>query len=187
MPTSTPAGIRHRALGAVLARARRARTGAAARRTPRGIVRKPGTTVLVCPPGTLGARSFARFLRQARGLPERLLVVQPRVEFVAHVAAADAATLTPLGHGVLIADLRDGFDDAIDVPHALARIRGLALDPATTRYYVIADRVVPEGTPKGWPWWRRRLFAALSAACTPAAEYFRLPADRTTEIRVQAA
>jgi K+ transporter len=56
-----------------------------------------------------------------------------------------------------------------------------------SRYYVIDDRVLPKGALRGWPRWRRWLFAALSAACEPAAKFFRLPAERTTEISTDAA
>ncbi|WP_088954190.1 KUP/HAK/KT family potassium transporter [Variovorax sp. HW608] len=147
------------------------------------ISRKAGTAVIVCPLGYIDAYAFAGFLSLCRGLPERVLLVRPHVEDVPHVAVAEeAVVITPLAPGVLVVDLCYGFKDDTDVPRALSRIRGLALDPATSRYYVIDDRVLPKGALRGWPRWRRWLFAALSAACEPAAEYFHLPAERTMEI-----
>ncbi|SEB24385.1 hypothetical protein [Variovorax sp. YR216] len=146
------------------------------------ISRKAGTAVIVCPLGYIDNYAFACFLSLSQGLPERVLLVRPRVEGVPHVAAAEAAVITPLAAGLLVVDLRFGFSDDTDVPRALGRVDGLALDPATERYYVIDDRALPKGALRGWPRWRRWLFAALSAACEPAAESFRLPAERTTEI-----
>lgn len=151
-----------------------------------GIARRAGTAILVSPLGHIDAHAFIRFLLLARGLPEQVLLIRTRVEHVPHVAAAEGTKLTPLGHGMQVVDFRYGFNDGTDLPRALSRIPGLALDPATTRYYVIDDRVPIKGTLKGWPRWRQWLFAVLSLACVPAGEYFCLPAECTTEIEVRA-
>lgn len=149
---------------------------------PERFSREAGTAVIVCPLGYIDTYAFACFLSLCHGLPERVLLVRPRVEGVPHVAAAEAVEFAPLAPGLLVVDVRFGFSDDTDVPRALGRIDGLALDPATSRYYVIDDRVLPKGALRGWPRWRRWLFAALSAACEPPAESFRLPAERTTMI-----
>jgi KUP system potassium uptake protein len=151
------------------------------------ISRKAGTAVIVCPLGYIDAHAFACFLSLCRGLPERVLLVRPHVEPVPHVTAEEALVLTPLAPGLLVVDLRYGFKDDTDVPRALGRIHGLTLDPAASRYYVIDDRIVPRGALRGWPRWRRWLFAVLSAACEPAAESFCLPPECTTEISTTAA
>jgi hypothetical protein len=54
---------------------------------------------------------------------------------------------------------------------------------ATTRHDP-SDDPAPARPLSGMPGWRRWLFALMSAACVPAAEYFHLPADDTTEVRV---
>ena len=151
------------------------------------VSRKAGTAVIVCPLGYIDAYAFAAILSLCRELPERVLLVRPHVEDVPYVAAADEAVVITPAPGVLIVDLRYGFKDDTDVPRALGRIHGLTLDPATSRYYVIDDRALPKGALRGWPRWRRWLFATLSAACEPAAESFHLPAERTTEIATGAA
>jgi len=147
-----------------------------------GIARHAGTAILVCPLGGIDVHAFMRFLLLVRGMPERVLLVRTHVACVPHQPVAEQARLTTLGHGMQLVDLRYGFDDDPDVPRALRRIARLALDPAATRYYVIDDRH-PAQALRGWPRWRRRLFALMSAACVPAAEHFRLPADCTVEIR----
>ena len=150
-----------------------------------GIARKAGTAILVCPLGGIDVHAFVRFLLLVHGMPERVLLVRAHVGWVPHLPVAEQARLTTLGHGMQLVDLRYGFDDDPDVPGALHRIDRLALDPAATRYYVVDDRRPPHALP-GWPRWRRRLYALMSAACVPTAEYFRLPADCTVEIRAYA-
>lgn len=54
--------------------------------------------------------------------------------------------------------------------------------PCNTRYYVVDDRA-PAAPVRGMARWRQWLFAFMSAASVPAAEYFHLPPDATTEIR----
>jgi hypothetical protein len=44
----------------------------------------------------------------------------------------------------------------------------------------------PRGPVPGWPRWRQWLFAVLSSACVPLAEYYNLPPERTTEMEVPA-
>lgn len=151
-----------------------------------GIVRKAGTAILVCPLGLIDAHAFVHFLLLVRGLPERVLFIRPRAEHVPHVPATEEAMLTSLGRGMHVVDLRYGFDDDIDLPRALGRALGPSLDPATTRYYVVDGRVPVRRALRGWPRWRQWLFAALSAACVPAAEYFCLPAESTTKIPMRA-
>lgn len=146
-----------------------------------------GTAVLVCPLGHVDAYAFTRFLLLCQGLPERVLLVWPHVEEVPHLAAAEGVKITSLARGLSVVELRFGFSDDTDVPLALSRIDGLMGDPASCRYYVIDDRGLPKGALRGWPRWRRRLFAALSAACEPAAKSFRLPVERTMEIATGAA
>jgi KUP system potassium uptake protein len=147
-----------------------------------GIVRKAGTAILVCPLGEIDANAFVRFLLLARGLPEQVLLVRAHVEYVPHLPVAERAELTALGHGVQLVDIRYGFDDDPDVPQVLRCIDRLRWDPAAARYYVIDDRTAARFV-RGWPAWRKRLFAFLSAACVPAGEYFRLPPHCTTEIQ----
>ena len=67
----------------------------------------------------------------------------------------------------------------------LTRADRLELDSAKIRYYVIDDRASVRLV-KGMRGWQRWLFAMMSALCVPAAEYFHLPADCTTEIQVSA-
>src|SRR5262245_56454401 len=152
-----------------------------------GIARKAGTAILVCPLGRIDAHAFIRFLLLVRGLPEQVVLIRAHVDYVSHVSAAEETKITRLGHGMQVGDFRYGFNDEVDLPGALSRTPGLALDPATTRYYVIDDRAADLGAMKGWPLWRQWLFAAMSAACAPAAEFFCLPAEATTEIQVRAA
>jgi KUP system potassium uptake protein len=146
-----------------------------------GIARKAGNAVLVFPVGRLDASAFIRFLLHAKGLPEQVLLVRPHVAFVPHLPVTQRTELTALGDGMQLVDIRYGFDDEPDVPKALGELARLELDPSKTRYYVVDDRAAAASV-KGLSRWRTWLFAVMSAACMPAAEYFHLPPDATTEI-----
>ena len=147
-----------------------------------GIARQAGTAIVVWPLGEIDANAFVRFMLHVRRLPERVLLVRTRVDYVPHLPLGARGELTSLGNGMQLIDIRYGFDDDPDVPQALNSIRRLELDPSATRYYVVDDRAAARSV-KGLPRWRKWLFVMMSAACMPAAEYFHLPAEHTTEIQ----
>jgi len=149
-----------------------------------GIVRKAGNAVLVFPVGEIDVGAFIRFLLVARGLPEQVLLVRPHVEFVPHLPVSERAELMALNDGMQVVDIRYGFKDEPDVPQALGHVGRLALDPSNTRYYVVDDRAAAASV-RGMARWRKWLFALLSAACVPAAEYFHLPPEVTVELEAR--
>ncbi len=147
-----------------------------------GIVRKAGNAVVVFPVGEIDPGVLMRLLLLARGLPERVVLVRPRVAYVPHLPVEQRTRLTTLGPGMQIVDLHYGFNDEPDVPRALSRVDRLALDPSQTRYYVVDDRAAATSV-TGLAPWRKLLFVLMSAACMPAAEFFHLPLDATTQIQ----
>jgi KUP system potassium uptake protein len=145
------------------------------------IPRAAGTGIFVAAGGGVDPNAFALFLAAERRLPERVLFVTWHVAHVPHVAIEERVNVTQLGDGILLAAIRHGFNDDIDIPTALRKIDALQVDASSTRYYVTGDGLAGV-TIRSMPTWRRWLFAMMSKLCVPAADYFSLPADRTTEI-----
>ncbi|HET9645616.1 MAG TPA: hypothetical protein VFP68_20175 [Burkholderiaceae bacterium] len=145
------------------------------------IARKARQAVLVFPMGKVEVKAFIH-LMHARGLPEQVLLVRPHVEYVPHLPVAQRAALTSLSESVRLVDLRYGFDDEPDVPKALRQTR--CIEPSDAIHYYVVDDRGAAFAGKGMARWRKWLFMMMSAACVPAAEYFHLPADRTTELHI---
>jgi KUP system potassium uptake protein len=146
--------------------------------------REPGTAVFIGHEGEIDANVFVRVLASRKRLPERVLFVTTHMELVPTVSNAERVALAALMDGILLVVLHYGFNDDPDIPRSLAGIEGLELDNAMTRYYVTDDRLA-YGSIRNMPAWQRWLFASMSRMCSSAAKYFRLPADRTTEIRAE--
>ena len=79
--------------------------------------------------------------------------------------------------------LNFGFMDATDVPQALAlaSLKGLSFDAASTTYFLSRQTVVP--THDGaMAWWRENLFSALHRNAGSVASYFHLPENSVVEL-----
>ena len=146
-----------------------------------GVHPTSGAAVFIEHEGAIDTHEFVDVLASSWCLPERVLIVTTRVELVPSVPDAERVDLVALSEGVFLVALRYGFNDETDIPRLLSGIEGLELDMATTRYYVVDDRFA-RGWIRNMPAWQRWIFALMSRACVSAVEYFRLPADRTTEL-----
>jgi len=84
--------------------------------------------------------------------------------------------------GITYVTARFGYMDAPDVPEVVrlletAEIECL-IEVDTASYFVSTIELRP-GETSTMPQWRKRLFLATAAIAADAAEYFRLPRDRT--------
>jgi KUP system potassium uptake protein len=146
-----------------------------------GVHLQPGTAVFIEHEGEIGTNGLAHVLASSWRLAKRMLFVTTRVELVPSVPDAQRVDLVALSEGIFLVALHNGFNDEPDIPRLLSGIEGLDLDVATTRYYVTDDRVAHAWI-RNMPAWQRWIFAMMSRACVSAVEYFRLPADRTTQM-----
>jgi len=137
--------------------------------------RTPGMT----PPALLAN------LRLNDSLHEHVLVVSIVTEDRPRVHPSQRAEITDLGGGFHQVVLHYGFMDEPDVPRALADrcASDIGIDVDTLAYFVGREtlRVTPR---PGMARWREHLFALMSRNATSAADYFKLPLDRTGELGV---
>ena len=88
-----------------------------------------------------------------------------------------------LGRDCWQVTLSFGFKNDPDVPEALEllKLRGVALDPMDTSYFLSRDIVIPTlGT--GMAMWREKLFASMHRNAAAAADFLRLPTNRVVEL-----
>jgi KUP system potassium uptake protein len=104
---------------------------------------------------------------------------------VPHVRDAERLTVDALGYEddrITHVTARFGYMDQPDVPSLLPLIRDVGLESRIDGgrlSYFLSTIELRRGTTPGMSRWRKRLFVATSRITADAAEYFRLPRDRT--------
>jgi KUP system potassium uptake protein len=104
---------------------------------------------------------------------------------VPHVRDAERLTVDALGYEddrITHVTARFGYMDQPDVPSLLPLIRDVGLESRIDvgrLSYFLSTIELRRGTTPGMSRWRKRLFVATSRITADAAEYFRLPRDRT--------
>jgi KUP system potassium uptake protein len=132
--------------------------------------------------GEVDLPAFLRWLGPQRHAPGQALIVGLRTEEVPHVPLAERATLLACAEGLSFVQLRFGYNDEPDVPQALGACHALGFDERASRYFLAPDRF-DRIAQAPMARWRKRLFSWLARASAPAAEYFHLPAGRTTQLQ----
>jgi KUP system potassium uptake protein len=104
---------------------------------------------------------------------------------IPHVRDAERLTVDALGYKddrITHVTARFGYMDQPDVPSLLPLIRDVGLESRIDGgrlSYFLSTIELRRGTTPGMSRWRKRLFVATSRITADAAEYFRLPRDRT--------
>jgi KUP system potassium uptake protein len=118
-------------------------------------------------------------------LHEHVLILSIETMPVPHVPATQRVTIDDLGYKddrIIHVTARFGYMDQADVPGLLPQIRKAdiesPLDDDKVSYFLSRIELRPGNTP-GMSRWRKRLFLATSRITADAAEYFKLPRERT--------
>jgi KUP system potassium uptake protein len=154
-----------------------------ARRPP--IQRVPGTAVFLNRGKATAPLALRANVEHNHVLHEYVLILSIVTKPAPHVAAAERLTVDHLGHRddrVTHVTVRYGYMDQIDVPALLPLIRKAdvesPLKETDVSYFLSTIDIHPGATP-GMSRWRKRLFIATAQITADAAEYFRLPRERT--------
>jgi len=149
------------------------------------IQRVPGTAVFLNRGKETAPLALRANVEHNHVLHEYVLILSIVTRPVPHVRAAERLTVDPLGHRddrVTHVTARYGYMDQIDVPALLPLIRKADVESplreSDVSYFVSTIDIHP-GTTPGMSRWRKRLFIATSQITADAAEYFRLPRERT--------
>jgi len=154
-----------------------------ARKPP--LTRVPGTAIFLHRGSGTAPLAMRANVEHNQVLHEHVLVLAIETLPVPHVPPGERLQVDDLGYsddGIVGVTARFGYMDSPDVPGLLPLIRkaGLEspLDETRISYFLSTIDLHP-GTHPGMSWWRKRLFLATAQLTADAAEYFRLPRDRT--------
>jgi len=149
------------------------------------IQRVPGTAVFLNRGKATAPLALRANVEHNHILHEYVLILSIETMPVPHVQAAEQLTVDPLGHRddrVTHVTARFGYMDQINVPALLPLVRKLDIESPLKKSdisFFLSTIAIRAGTTPGMSRWRKRLFIATAQITADAAEYFRLPRDRT--------
>jgi KUP system potassium uptake protein len=118
-------------------------------------------------------------------LHEEVLILSVETTTAPHVPEEERLRIDDLGYrddGITHVTARFGYLDQTNIPGLLPLIRAASTESSLAggklSYFVSRIELVQGHTP-GMSRWRKRLFIATSRITADAAEYFRLPRERT--------
>ena len=145
--------------------------------------RVEGTAVFLSPETGVVPNALLHNLKHNKVLHERNLFVTVRNHEVPWIGMAKRLEVESLGHHCWQVVLNYGFKNDIDLPKALAQMkgRGCELEAMTTSYFLSRDTVVPS-LGEGMAGWREKLFAQMHHNASGAADFLNLPSNSVVEL-----
>ena len=147
--------------------------------------RVPGTAIFLNRGKATAPLALRANVEHNEILHEDVLILSIETMPAPHVPAEERLQIDDLGYKddrIIHVTARFGYMDQTNVPGLMPLIRGAAiespLDEDRLSYFVSRIELV-QGNAPGMSRWRKRLFIATSRITADAAEYFRLPRERT--------
>ena len=147
--------------------------------------RVPGTAIFLNRGKTTAPLAMRANVEHNEILHENVFILSVETVPAPHIPEAERLQVDDLGYrddGIIHVTARFGYMDPTNVPGLLALIRDADVEgpapDAKLSYFVSRIELVQGHTP-GMSRWRKRLFIATSLITPDAAEYFRLPRERT--------
>jgi KUP system potassium uptake protein len=148
--------------------------------------RVPGTAVFMTSSGAGVPHALLHNLKHNKVLHERIMLLTVRIEDVPYVADDKRLETHDYGSGFYRLKLRYGFMEEVDVPGALAGVRGCgpACKMMDTSFFLARQTLLPSKNP-GMALWREKLFGWMLRNAQSAMEFFKLPTNRVVELGSQ--
>jgi KUP system potassium uptake protein len=145
--------------------------------------RVEGTAVFLTPETGVVPNALLHNLKHNKVLHDRNLFVTVRNHEVPWIGMAKRLEVESLGNHCWQVVLNYGFKNDIDLPKALAEMkgRGCELESMTTSYFLSRDTVVPT-LGEGMAPWREKLFAQMHHNASGAADFLNLPSNSVVEL-----
>ena len=149
------------------------------------IQRVPGTAVFLNRGKATAPLALRANVEHNHILHDYVLILSIETMPVPHVPPAERLTVDPLGHRddrVTHVAARFGYKDEINVPALLPLVRKADVESPLKESdisFFLSTIAIRPGTTPGMSQWRKRLFIATAQITADAAEYFRLPRERT--------
>jgi KUP system potassium uptake protein len=146
-------------------------------------LRVEGTAVFMTAEPGIVPNAMLHYLKHNKVLHAQNLFVTVRSHEVPWMGINKRLEIESLGHDCWQVILHYGFKNDIDLPRALAQIRGRGcdLDPMATSYFLSRDTVVPT-IGSGMASWREKLFAQMHHNASGAADFLNMPNNSVVEL-----
>jgi KUP system potassium uptake protein len=145
--------------------------------------RVPGTAIFLAAETGLVPHALLHNLKHNKVLHHVNVFVAVRHHERPRIPPEQRLDVQALGHDCWQVELHVGFKDETDVPSSLQPLQqlGIPLPEMDTSYFLSRDTVVPSQA-GGMAWWRKTLYGSLHRNAAAAADFLRLPANRTVEL-----
>jgi KUP system potassium uptake protein len=148
--------------------------------------RVPGTAVFMTSSSSGVPHALLHNLKHNKVLHERVILLTVRIEDVPYVPTEKRVEQRDYGSGFFRVVLRYGFMEEIDVPAALAQLKGVGpqCKMMDTSFFLARQTLLASSRP-GMAIWREKLFAWMLRNAESAMEFFKLPTNRVVELGSQ--
>jgi KUP system potassium uptake protein len=148
--------------------------------------RVPGTAVFMTSSSDGVPHALLHNLKHNKVLHERVFLLTVRIEDVPFIRSSERCTVKDYGSGFYRIVLRYGFMEEIDVPAALAKVKGAGptCKMMDTSFFLARQTLIASARP-GMAIWREKLFAWMLRNAESAMEFFKLPTNRVVELGSQ--
>ena len=148
--------------------------------------RVAGTAVFMTTSMTGVPHALLHNLKHNKVLHERILLLTVRIEDIPFVGEEKRVETKDYSAGFFRVVLRYGFMEEINVPAALADIKGIGpqCKMMDTSFFLARQTLLISARP-GMAVWRERLFAWMLRNAESAMEFFKLPTNRVIELGSQ--
>jgi len=148
--------------------------------------RVPGTAVFMTSSSSGVPHALLHNLKHNKVLHERVILLTVRIEDVPYVSEERRLDQHDYGSGFYRVVLRYGFMEEIDVPAALAQLKGCGpqCKMMDTSFFLARQTLLASSRP-GMAIWREKLFAWMLRNAESAMEFFKLPTNRVVELGSQ--
>jgi KUP system potassium uptake protein len=148
--------------------------------------RVPGTAVFMTSSASGVPHALLHNLKHNKVLHERVFLLTVRIEDVPYVPEEKRTELRDYGSGFYRVIIRYGFMEEVDVPAALAQLKGCGpqCKMMDTSFFLARQTLLPSARP-GMAIWREKLFAWMLRNAESAMEFFKLPTNRVVELGSQ--
>ena len=155
---------------------------------PNGTRRVSGTAVFLSARSDLVPHALLHNVKHNHVLHERIAIVTVDIGDRPWVPLAERVESEKLGAGFYRIVVHYGFMQQPNLPAVMEQCdgqEGFIADPMQTSYFLGRDKFVPGSGAYGFGRWRRMIFIFLQRNAVGAADFFRIPPNRTVELGTQ--
>lgn len=152
------------------------------------IRRVPGEAIYVGHHEDLAPLALRATVEKLHELHENVIIVSAEITNASHIPEDQRFKFDDLGYndGICHVHLRYGYHDSPNIPRTLEHMRSfnkeLEFNPETVEYFVSQSKVV-QTKRHNLAGWRKSLYCLMARNALSTSDYYKLPTDRTIEIR----